>query len=100
MSEIQNQLFEKFYPKDQYRRSVGYVKLYNGRRGFGFITHDEAKINTSVSDGEDIFFHINEFTREVYPEVGDYVQFSWVISPKGGVRAYRCIVLKRNTTIR
>ena len=54
--------------------ATGTVKWFNPRKGFGFISQDEA--------GKDVFVHSNELNG-VYINEGDNVDFDIVETEKG-----------------
>ena len=54
--------------------ATGTVKWFNPRKGFGFISQDEA--------GKDVFVHSNELNG-VYINEGDNVEFDIVETEKG-----------------
>ncbi len=49
-------------------RRSGSVKYFNVGKGYGFIAPAEG-------EGASVFFHLNDWTRENLPRVGDRVSF-------------------------
>jgi CspA family cold shock protein len=68
-------------------RKVGTVKWFNGSKGYGFITPDDAEadvfVHYSAIEGQSGFRDLNE---------GDRVEFDIENSPKGpqAVRVVKC----------
>jgi cold shock CspA family protein len=75
---------DKIFKLNNLGRTIGWVKFFDRKSGFGFLTKKEfLQRPNSKEKVSDVFFHIAEFKEEVSISPNKRVEFRLVKTPKG-----------------
>lgn len=80
------------FPVDENGRSIGFIKFFDKKNFYGFITNDKTNIDVGEKKPFDVFFHRSQFRQNIFLDPGQRVQFRLVETSRG-LQARDCVVL-------